>query len=89
MSGADWRSANAYDALRSFDAPAFAYEFLSRNSNFFADSARLSRMARRGARIEAEAQAFATRWGLRFHARHRPCRCNIGPLDDRRSCQAS
>ena len=78
MSGADWRSADVYEALRSFDAPAFAYEFLSRNPDFLADHARLSRTARRGALTETEAQAFAERWGVRFHSwrppRGRRCR---------------
>lgn len=81
MSGADWRSADAYEALRSLDAPAFAYEFLSRNPDFLADHARLSRMSRRGAPIEAEAQVFAERWGVRFHRGRRFGRRHIGPLD--------
>lgn len=81
MSGADWRSADAYEALRSLDAPAFAYEFLSRNPDFLADHARLSRMGRRGALTEAEAQAFAERWGVRFRRRRRSRRRRISALD--------
>lgn len=81
MSGADWQSADAYEALRSLDAPAFAYEFLSRNPDFLADHARLLRTARRGALTEAEAQAFAERWGVRFHPWRRPRGRRSSPLD--------
>jgi hypothetical protein len=34
MSGADWRNPDAYEELRSLDAPGFAWEYLRRNSEF-------------------------------------------------------
>jgi hypothetical protein len=69
MSTADWRSADAYQELRSLDAPAFAFEFLRRNPEFRADHARLARKARGRPLEVSDADAFAERWGVRFRRR--------------------
>jgi hypothetical protein len=69
MSTADWRSADAYQELRSLDAPAFAFEFLRRNPDFREDHARLARKARRRQLDAGDADAFAERWGVRFRRR--------------------
>lgn len=66
MSRIDWRSAGEYDDLRSLDAPGFAWEFLRRNSDFQQERGKLERAAHRGAVDQAEADAFARRWGVRF-----------------------
>lgn len=65
MSRADWRSPEAYEDLRSLDAPAFALEYLRRNTDFLRDRQELDRAARNGALDPAVADAFAQRWGLR------------------------
>ena len=64
MSRAYWRSAGAYRKLLSFDAVAFAFQFLKRNPNFVRDQERLQQMDREGALDPAEVSAFARRWGL-------------------------
>ncbi|QHC36963.1 hypothetical protein IFJ82_14215 [Novacetimonas hansenii] len=66
MSRANWRSAGAYEGLRSLDAPAFALQFVSRNRDFIRDRAALQRAALRAALSTSDAEAFARRWGLRF-----------------------
>jgi hypothetical protein len=66
MSRADWRTPGAYEELRSLDAPGFAWEYLRRNSDFQQDRRKLERTARRGVLNQAEADAFARRWGVRF-----------------------
>ncbi|WP_370544275.1 MULTISPECIES: transcriptional regulator domain-containing protein [unclassified Gluconobacter] len=66
MSRANWRSAGAYEGLRSLDAPAFALQFVSRNRDFIRERATLQRALRRGALMQPDAEAFARRWGLRF-----------------------
>lgn len=66
MNRTDWRSAGAYEDLRSLDAPAFAWEYLRRNADFLRDRRKLERAARRGALDSTEADAFARRWGLQF-----------------------
>lgn len=71
MARADWRSAGAYEGLRTLDAPAFAYEFLCRNPDFLSDHARLARSSRKRTLDAVEAEAFARRWGVRFQARFR------------------
>lgn len=69
MARADWRSADAYEGLRTLDAPAFAYEFLCRNPDFLSDHARLARGSRKRTLDAVEAEAFAQRWGVRFRAK--------------------
>jgi hypothetical protein len=71
MSRADWRTPGAYEELRSLDAPGFAWEYLRRNSDFQQDRRKLERTARRGVLSQAEADAFARRWGVRFRKRRR------------------
>ncbi|GAA4482247.1 transcriptional regulator domain-containing protein [Gluconacetobacter asukensis] len=66
MSRATWRSAGAYEGLRSLDAPAFALQFVSRNRDFMRERAALQRATRRGVLMQPDAEAFARRWGLRF-----------------------
>jgi len=71
MARADWRSAGAYESLRTLDAPAFAYEFLCRNPDFLSDHARLARSSRNRTLNAAEAETFARRWGVRFRTQLR------------------
>ena len=78
MSRANWRSAGAYEGLRSLDAPAFALQFVSRNRDFIRERAALQRAAL----STSDAEAFARRWGLRFRecphgprSTHRPLDC--------------
>ncbi len=66
MTRADWRSPGAYEDLRSLDAPGFAWEYLRRNPEFQRHCKKLERAVRQGALDQAEADAFARRWGLRF-----------------------
>ncbi|MFS3137209.1 transcriptional regulator domain-containing protein [Gluconacetobacter sacchari] len=82
MSRANWRSAGAYEGLRSLDAPAFALQFVSRNRDFIRERATLQRAARRATLSASDAEAFARRWGLRFRKcphcaelTHRPLDC--------------
>jgi len=64
MSRAYWRSPEAYKKLQTFDGPGFAFQFLSRNSEFVRDREKLQQMDRDGALEPAEVNAFARRWGL-------------------------
>src|SRR5437870_529012 len=66
MSRDDWRSPDAYENLRSLDAPGFAWEYLRRNPDFLRERRKLKRAARRGVLDPAEVDAFTRRWGLRF-----------------------
>ncbi|WP_246395827.1 transcriptional regulator domain-containing protein [Gluconacetobacter tumulisoli] len=66
MNRANWRSAGAYEGLRSLDAPAFALQCVSRNRDFLRERAALQRATRRAALSASDAEAFARRWGLRF-----------------------
>ena len=69
MARADWRSASAYEDLRSLDAPAFAYEFLRRNPDFLSDHSAPARRAGNASTLDAdEVEAFAQRWGVRFRS---------------------
>lgn len=67
MPTADWRSPAAYEHLQTSDAPAFAWEFLSRNPDFQRDVQRMSHDAAEAPvdRDEPPA-AFACRWGCDF-----------------------
>lgn len=67
MARQDWRSASAYDHLRSLDAPAFAFEFLRRNADFLKHHTRLVRPDEQPI-DPSEKEAFAERWGLRFRS---------------------
>ncbi len=71
MARGDWTSPAAYEELGSLDAPGFAWEYLDRNPDFTQDRRRLERADRRGVLTQAEVDAFARHWGLRFRARHR------------------
>ena len=71
MARGDWTSPAAYEELGSLDAPGFAWEYLDRNPDFTQDRRRLERADRRGLLNQAEVDAFARRWGLRFRARRR------------------
>ena len=84
MSRADWRTPAAYEELRSLDAPGFAWEYLRRNSDFQQDRRKLERAARRGVLDQAEADAFARRWGVRFRKRHRNKCPYLGAMDSAR-----
>jgi len=65
MNRGDWRSPDAYESLRSLDAPAFAWEFLHRNPNFQQALRTLERASRRGVLTSADIDVFAQRWGIR------------------------
>ena len=84
MSRVDWRSPGTYEDLRSLDAPGFAWEYLRRNSDFQQDRRKLERAARRGGLNQADADAFARRWGVRFRKRHRDKQPQLGSLDGAR-----
>ena len=84
MSRADWRTPGAYEELRSLDAPGFAWEYLRRNSDFQQDRRKLERTARRGALSQAETDAFARRWGVRFRKRRRDKQPQLGSMDGAR-----
>jgi hypothetical protein len=71
MARGDWTTPAAYEELGSLDAPGFAWEYLDRNPDFTQDRRRLERADRRGMLTQAEVDAFARRWGLRFRARRR------------------
>ena len=85
MTPEDWRSPTRYEDLRSLDAPGFAWEYLRRNPEFQQDRAKLEAAARRAVVPEADLEAFAQRWGVRFRARCRHDRSVVGPLDRWRS----
>ena len=86
MARGDWTSPAAYEELGSLDAPGFAWEYLDRNPDFTQDRRRLERADRRGVLNDAEVDAFARRWGLRFRARHQDGR-RLRTLDARRAAQ--
>ena len=86
MARGDWTSPAAYEELGSLDAPGFAWEYLDRNPDFTQDRRRLERADRRGVLNQAEVDAFARRWGLRFRARDWVQR-RRRPLDGRRAAQ--
>ena len=81
MSRADWRTPAAYEELRSLDAPGFAWEYLRRNSDFQQDRRKFERAARRGVLDQAEADAFARRWGVRFRKRRRNNQPQLRSMD--------
>jgi hypothetical protein len=86
MARGDWTSPAAYEELGSLDAPGFAWEYLDRNPDFTQDRRRLERADRRGVLNQAEVDAFARRWGLRFRARDW-VRRRWRPLDAGRAAQ--
>ena len=88
MSRADWRSPDAYDDLRSLDAPGFAWEYRRRNSDFQQERRKLERAARQGALDPAEVDAFTRRWGLRFREHGGDERPRLGSLGAHTPCQA-
>ena len=81
MSRAEWRSAAAYEDLRSLDAPGFAWEFLSRNPAFERDCKRLEQAGNRGPLSADELDSFAQRWGVRFRDARARWRPTLRPVD--------
>src|SRR5271170_2444413 len=81
MTSEDWRSPAQYEDLRSLDGPGFAWEYLRRNSAFIKERTSLERDKRRGKLDPDEAEAFARRWGVRFHECHRLDACKSRSLD--------
>jgi Family of unknown function (DUF6499) len=71
MAQPDWRSPAAYEALRSADAPALAWEFLNRNVAFERERKRLELAAERGTLSADDLDGFARRWGVRFRGARR------------------
>ena len=67
MTSEDWRSPARYNDLQSLDGPGFAWEYLRRNSAFIKQRASLECADRRGTLDPSDAEAFAGRWGVRFH----------------------
>ncbi len=66
MPGSTWRSPEAYEALRSLDAPGFAWQYLRRNPGFQQDHKQLARRSQRNEVMAHQTAAFADRWGIRF-----------------------
>ena len=85
MSGADWRNPDAYEELRSLDAPGFAWEYLRRNSEFQQHLAKLESADRRGVLDQTEVYAFARRWGVRFRKRQRDKQPRFGSMGSTRA----
>lgn len=83
MARPNWRSAGAYEDVRSLDAPAFAFEFLRRNDEFLQHHARIVRMTSDQPAHQVELQAFTERWGVRFRAKPGRCTCRRRPLDSK------
>lgn len=71
MSGPDWRNAADYDHLRAADVATLAGEFLRRNPDYEADRERLTRLAAQRRLTQAEREAFALAWGVRFRVERR------------------
>ena len=67
MSRADWRSPGTYVGLWTLDGPGLAWECLCRNAEYLREREELTLAAREGRLHHAEADAFARRWGVRFH----------------------
>jgi hypothetical protein len=80
MGQIDWQSKPAYDNLQQHDAPGFAWEFLRRNLDFRAD---VKALANSGRRIPTNAQkeAFARKWGVRFRPAGRCPPWRTGAMD--------
>jgi hypothetical protein len=74
MTSEDWRSPARYEDLQSLDGPGFAWEYLRRNNAFIKERTSLERADRRGKLDPGAAEAFAQRWGVRFHE----CRQQLG-----------
>lgn len=66
MSPDEWKSAEAYEGLRSYAAPELAYEFLRRNPDYISDRDRLRRARSTGRANSDQEDAFARKWGARF-----------------------
>lgn len=67
MNNPDWRSASDYSDLQDCDAPQFAWQFLQRNPAFRKDWQALQHAADIGNLTQAKMDAFARKWGVRFH----------------------
>ena len=82
MGRANWRSGAAYEHLRAADAPAIAWEFLSRNARFEEDKRSLEAIDRHRAPTADELNAFAQRWGVRFRQGRRGHSRSRAAVDD-------
>lgn len=71
MSGPDWRNAADYEFLRAADVATLAGEFLRRNTDYEADRERLAKLAAQQRLTQAERDAFALAWGVRFRLARR------------------
>ena len=72
MSHADWRAPGAYKRTCGHSMrPASPGNIFAAMPNFQQDRRKLERAARRGVLNQAEADAFARRWGVRFRERGR------------------
>lgn len=79
----DWQSNSAYEFVQQCDAPGFAWEFLRRNPEFISDVNALESSGRR-IPTNAQKQAFARKWGLRFRAARRCPRYRASAMDSPR-----
>ena len=82
MARANWRSGAAYEHLGAADAPAIAWEFLSRNAEFEEDQRSLEAINRHRPPTADELNAFAQRWGVRFRQGRRGHRRSHAAMDD-------
>jgi hypothetical protein len=68
LSEEDWRLEERYAGLRELTAPALAWEFLRRNSDYQADYRRIQSEVASGGTARA-GDARLARWGLTFRRR--------------------
>jgi hypothetical protein len=80
MSRPDWRDPADYETLRSADVATLAGEFLRRNPDYQADRRRLVRLAAEHRLTQAERDAFALAWGVRFRCLRRAAILDLASL---------
>jgi hypothetical protein len=81
MDRPDWRFPGAYEDVKSLDAPGFAWQFLRRNPDFVRAWRALEVAAQNGALKQADAEAFAQHWGVRFRPHKQECNCQCVAMD--------
>lgn len=86
MSRPNWRDPADYEALRSADVATLAGAFLRRNPDYQADRERLLRVAAGRRLTQAERDAFALAWGVRFRDGRRCPDLDTAGASQRRRC---
>jgi len=81
MNRPDWRFPGAYEDVLSLDAPGFAWQFLRRNPEFIRAWRALELAAQNGTLKQADTDAFAQLWGVRFRTHKQECNCRRIALD--------